>query len=76
MKRNKNFRLHQIKKYKNKTRKILKGIINNIPDEQEIGKHFKNRKKCSCEMCRNPRRSSFSKGKNKLTRQERRNEIR
>jgi len=36
--------------------------------------HEKNRKPCSCMMCCNRRRSGFSKGKEKLTRQERKSE--
>ncbi len=32
-----------------------------------------NRHPCSCHMCRNPRTSSYSKGKEKLTIQERKN---
>lgn len=31
-----------------------------------------NPKKCSCDMCRNPRRSGYNKGVDKLTMQERR----
>jgi hypothetical protein len=33
----------------------------------------KNRAKCSCHMCRNPRTSKFTKGKERLTIQERKN---
>lgn len=34
--------------------------------------HYRNRKACSCHLCRNPRRSIHHKGKEKLTMQERR----
>jgi hypothetical protein len=35
----------------------------------------KNRKDCSCQMCRNPRHSAYTKGTHKLTMQERKAEL-
>lgn len=40
--------------------------------EKHIKKMAENRQKCSCHMCRNPRRSDFYSGEEKLTMQERR----
>lgn len=44
-------------------------------EEEKLGhqkKLVENRKLCSCEMCCNPRRSDWYKGKGKLTMQEKR----
>ena len=38
--------------------------------EEHIKRVAENRKACSCDMCRNPRHSSFYKGRGKLTMQE------
>jgi hypothetical protein len=44
----------------------------NSPDVVEgVVKNADHLKACSCEMCRNPRRSRWYKGKEKRTRQER-----
>ena len=44
------------------------------PNELTATKHIDTPTPCSCQMCRNPRRSNYCKGKDKLTMQERRAE--
>lgn len=54
---------------------IVKGWgLSDIEDIDKCSRRIKNnRHPCSCHMCRNPRTSSYSKGKEKLTIQERKN---
>lgn len=57
-------RRHDLDRMKRKAREIYP----HMPDAQWAN-HLKG---CSCHMCRNPRRSHFHKGDQKLTMQERR----
>jgi len=51
----------------------LYGSEQNREENQKVftQKHWQNRKRCSCQMCRNPRHSIHYKGAEKLTMQER-----
>jgi pyruvate-formate lyase-activating enzyme len=76
MRRDKIFRLEKEEKYKNKAKKIFKTRRYNIdsPDDAKkiIGQISHTRCNCSCNMCRNPRTSSFGKADKRQTLQERR----
>lgn len=63
---------HQAEKALKKARKLATRFIPNDPVAAEKNAHRMrdNRKPCSCNMCRNPRRSIYYKGKGKLTLQE------
>lgn len=49
----------------------LKDIVGEDVKERLIKKHRDTPAKCSCSMCRNPRRNEWAKGKDKKTLQER-----
>lgn len=58
---------------KSRARKIASEIWGNsgLPEVvKNLVKNCDNLKKCSCEVCRNPRRSKWAKRADKLTRQE------
>jgi hypothetical protein len=66
-------RRKQQAKFKNRARKIAKEIIGDENPEkiEDFANHIvDNRAVCSCQMCRNPRHSSFNRGDAKLTKQE------
>lgn len=70
------FNRHQDKRAFAKAKRIVKQWfrwktpIDNTEVERKACRLKKNRKECSCEMCRNPRRSGWSRGDTKLTMQE------
>jgi len=62
-------------KHRDRFRKMIKRWNWYDTDEEQL-EHWvhvgaENRKKCSCEMCSNPRKSSWYQGDNELTMQER-----
>jgi hypothetical protein len=82
--RNRAFRRHNHEKAIKKTEKFawVKAILeprwrpateeDKKTYEKMVRRHCENRKKCSCESCRNPRRSDWNKTDEKMTLQERR----
>jgi hypothetical protein len=74
MSRPKTERIHQDQKATAKTLRLIKRERLKVTAEEIIKmwarKRRKHRKMCSCNMCCNPRRSKITKGKEKLTQQE------
>lgn len=68
------FRRHQAQKFRRKALTICKRwhIRPTAPEviERNAQRIAKNRKACSCQMCCNPRRAKWTRGKSKLTMQE------